>query len=575
MSSAVADDLLFEQAARILELEEEADRARKDPAYLVSFMSAPDERTGETFTFEHLRSEEAAAGHPWGWQREYFLWLYRVLRTITLKARQLGITWLGCAACVADALTIEGSLCLIYRQKEEEAIENVRRCWALFESLPQHLRMDVEVLTPTRGALPSTEIKLRFANGKISRVLAMTSASASGHGKTARRALLDEHSRIERAAEIMKAVQPAAGSKGCISIISTANGVSNEETGEGNQFHWLWVNADEAGFETRFLPWSMHPDRDQDWYDHDPEVRGLKPHERAEQYPANEDEAFTLTKRVFFAPDDMHWYAKNRVREPLYRCDFVAPEEKTRLASGPAAILHRWQGTFDARPAGRVSDATGAIRIYAEPVAGRSYALAADVATGDGLDYCAAYVIDLTSCELVAELRQRYGGDVYAAQLHFLGRRYNTARIAVESQGGYGDAVIAALRDRTAGRPPYPALYRHRLDSTAANKEQKRFGWPTNTATRPKILNQLERHLREQSLPWVTHRLLAEMRTFIEDDKRSPSPRAQSGSHDDCVMAAAIAVEMFRQFGDFPHRSRSNRRKSARPPVSYPWQTAA
>lgn len=574
--TAVADEVLFAQAAEILRLEDEAEHARKDPAYLVSFMSAPDERTGETFHFTHLRDDETAAGHPWGWQREYFLWLYGELRTITLKARQLGVTWMGCAACVADALTLPGSLDLIYRQKEEEAIENVRRCWALYQSLPNHLRMDAEVLSPARGALPSTEIRLRFPGGKISRILAMTSASASGHGKTARRALLDEHSRIERAAEIMKAVQPAAGSKGHISIISTANGVSNEETGEGNQFHWLWVNADEAGFSTRFLPWSMHPDRDQAWYDHDPEVRGLKPHERAEQYPANEDEAFTLTKRLFFDADDLMWYAKHRVQDPLYRCDFVDPKDKHKLATGPQATLAKWDSSLlEARVAGRVSEATGAIRVYAEPRSDRKYAIGADVATGDGLDYCAAYVVDLVSLQLVAELRQRFGGDIYAAQLHYLGRRYNTARLAIEAQGGYGDTVLAALRDRTAGRPPYPNIYRHRLDAQAANPEQKRYGWPTNSATRPKILNQLERHIRERSLPYVTHRLLAEMRTFIEDDKRSPSPRAQSGSHDDCVMAASIALEMYRQLGDFPSRKRSGRSKSARPPVSYPWQQAA
>ncbi len=573
--TAVLDEQLFAQVARLLELDEEADRARSDPAFLASRMSAPDERTGETFSFTHLESEEIAEEHPWGWQREFFLWLYQERRTITLKARQLGVTWIGCMACVTDALILPGSLCLIYRQKEEEAIENVRRCWSLYLSLPPHLRMDAEVISPARGALPSTEIKLRFPNGKVSRILAMTSASASGHGKTARRALLDEHSRIERAAEIMKAVQPAAGSKGHLSVISTANGVSNEETGEGNAFHWLWVNAEEAGFEKRFLSWSMHPDRDQAWYDGDPEVRGLKPHERAEQYPASEDEAFTLTKRLFFGADDVMWYAKHRVKEPKYRFDFAHPTNRDRLATGSTATVQRWNRTLEARAAGRVSGPTGAIRVYADPAEDHRYALAADVATGDGLDYCVAYVVDLDNCELVAEMRQRYGHDVYAAQLHFLGKRYHTAKLVIETQGGYGDAVIAALRDRTAGRPPYPNLYRHRLDNQAARPEQRRYGWPTNQATRPKMLNQLDRHLREKTLPWVTHRLLAEMRTFIEDEKRTPSPRAQSGSHDDCVMAAAIAVEMYRQFGDWPEHQRSNRRRSARPPVLYPWQSRA
>lgn len=554
-------------------------------------MSAPDERTGEVFTFEHLREADTAKWkacwpsisaddvleireRDWSWQHDAFLWLYYGKRTITLKARQLGFTWLGCQTCVVDALVVPGSLCLIYRQKEEEAIENVRRCWALFESLPKHLRMDVEVITPARGALPSTEIKLRHPSGAISRIVAMTSASASGHGKTARRVILDEHSRIDRIAEIMKAVQPAAGKQGHIGIISTANGVSNEETGEGNQFHWTWVNAEEAGFDKRFLSWAFHPDRDKEWYETSDEVRGLKPHERAEQYPSTEDEAFTLTKRLFFSGEDLMWYGKHRVKEPLYRCDFVRPQDKNRLATGNQAVIAKWDATqFERRRSGRVSDANGAIRVYKEPVPGQSYAIGADVASGDGLDYCAAYVIDLSSCELVAELRQRYIGDVYAAQLHFLGRRYNTAKLAVETQGGYGDGVISALRDRTAGRPVYPNVYRHRLDSQPANPEQKRFGWPTNVATRPKILNQLERHVRERTLPFLSHRLLAEMRTFIEDDKRSPSPRAQNGAHDDCVIAASIALEMFRQFGDFPSRQRTGRKKSARPEPSYPWQT--
>lgn len=562
------------QLAQLLQLEEERDQAR-DPAVLMSHMSAPDERTGATFTFEHLRDEAFAAVSPWGWQREYFLWLYEQQRSITLKARQLGATWIACGCCVADMLLIPGALCLIYRQKEEEAIENVRRCWSLYQSLPRHLQMDTEVLTPARGSLPSTEIKLRFPNGKISRIVAMTSASASGHGKTARRVLLDEHSRIERAAEIMKAVQPAAGAKGHITIVSTANGVSNEETGEGNQFHWLWVNSEEAGFEKRFLPWSRHPDRDQDWYDHDPEVRGLKPHERAEQYPLNEDEAFTLTKRVFFDPDDLAWYAKHRVKEPAYRCDFVDPDHKDRLATGRTAKLVKWKQPFDKRPGGREAGPSGAIRVYHEPVEGHKYAVGADVATGDGLDYSAAYVVDLSTMELVVEVRQRFGYDVYAAQLQFLARRYNTARIAVECQGGFGDAVIAALRDGTAGRPAYQFLYRHKADMQPEFAERKRWGWPTNAATRPKILNQLERHVRERTLPFVTHRLLAEMRTFIEDDKKTPSPRAQSGSHDDCVLAASITLEMYRQLGDFEHRNRSRRRKTARPLVSYPWQTTA
>lgn len=359
--SVAAGGVTPEQALQELaRRERDRRKAKTDPAFLVSRMSAPDERTSSTFTFQHLESDEAAQQSGWGWQRDWFLWHHTTSRSITLKARQLGITWLSCAALVADALLYPGSLLLVYRQKEEEAHENVFRCWALLESLPKHLWMGATVEKPSRVSqpIPTEELRLRFPDGNSSRILAMTSASASGHGKTARRVLLDEHSRIEKASEIMKAVQPAAGKTGRIGIISTANGRSNPETGDGNHFHYLWVSAEEAGFAKRFLPWNSHPDRDQAWYDHNPEVRGLRAHERAEQYPGNEWEAFTLTNRVFFDPEDLAHY-REQVRKPLYRFDFqvTTTDKKARL---------------------RKHD-TGHTRVFTEPKNDRTYAIGADV----------------------------------------------------------------------------------------------------------------------------------------------------------------------------------------------------
>jgi hypothetical protein len=510
-----------------LEEAEERDFCAEHPAHLMARMSAPDERTAEKFAFP---TDDPASG--WYWQREILDWWLRENRCIALKARQLGVTWLGCGYVLWTALYKPGSLCLVYRQKEEEAIENIRRAWDLLHSLQQHLWNGAEVITPTKGARPNQSgISLRFPDGRISRIVPMTSASASGHGKTAAVVLLDEFSRIDRASEIMKAVQPAAGAKGKILIISTANGVSNPETGDGNDFHRLWVNADDAGFTKRFLPWSLHPDRDQRWYDFDPEVRGLKSHERAEQYPANEHEAFTLTNRVFFEPEDLMEYA-DRVESPLYRMDFerIDPQH--------------------ARPR---KGERGMISVYREPEAGHGYAIGADVATGRGLDYSAAYVVDLASMELVAEFHGRLDQDLYAYQLHYLGRWYNTALVAHEVAGGYGEAVTISLRDGREGRPPYPKMYRHIMSSRPSLDVSKALGFPTNSKTRPQIINGLDKAIRERSLPYVTAGLLTEMQTFVYHDT-GPSPAAQSGSRDDRVMACAIALEMYRLHGSHPDR---------------------
>jgi hypothetical protein len=521
----VALRLVAELIATEVGEQRERDACAADPKKLLARMSAVDERQATEFRFLNEPG--------WEWQGDFFDWVHANQRCIALKARQLGVTWLGCAYVVWTMLYKPGSLCLVYRQKEEEAHENVGRCWDLLASLPEHLRAGVVVEKPDRGARASGEIRLRFPDGKRSRVLAMTSASASGHGKTAAVVLLDEHSRIERAAEISKAVEPAAGAQGKILIISTANGVSDPETGAGNHFHFLWSNAEDSGYQKRFLPWSLHPDRDQAWYETSPEVRSLKPHERAEQYPADEFEAFTLTNRVFFDPDDLKHYG-SLVPTPLYRCDF----REDRVGRARLVKHNR-----------------GGLRVYVEPREGHGYAVGADVATGRGRDYSAAYVVDLGSMELVAEFHDRLDADLYAAQLHYLGRWYNSALMAVETAGGFGEAVIIPLRDGRAGRPAYPKLYRHVLSSRPDLPVSKPFGFPTNTKTRPLILNQLEQAVRERTVPWLTGQLLSEMQVFVHHDN-GPSPRAQDGSRDDCVMAAAITLEMYRLRGEHPNRQR-------------------
>jgi hypothetical protein len=500
--------------------QDERDACTADPKMLLRRMSAVDERQASVFRF----LQEPG----WEWQAEFFDWVHTENRCIALKARQLGVTWLGCAYVLWTALYKPGSLSLVYRQKEEEAHENVGRCWDLLNSLPKHLWNGAVVRKPDRGARATGEIALVFPDGRRSRIVAMSSASASGHGKTAAVILLDEHSRIDRAEEISKAVEPAAGKQGKIVIISTANGVSDPETGAGNHFHWLWSHGEEAGYSKKFLAWSLHPDRDQDWYDTSPEIRALKSHERAEQYPADEFEAFTLTNRVFFDPDDLKHYG-SLVPKPLYRADFKAESAAT-------ARLSR-------------SD-RGALRVFREPDEEHRYA---DVATGRGRDYSYAAVIDLATMEFVAEFHGRLDADQFAFQLHYLGRWYRDALIAVETAGGFGEAVIIPLRDGRAGRKAYPRLYRHVLSSRPDLPVSKPFGFPTNTKTRPLILNQFEQAVRERTLPWVTAKQLSEMQTFVYHD-HGTSPRAQEGSRDDAVLGSAITLEMYRLRGEHPDR---------------------
>ena len=107
-------------------------------------------------------------------------------------------------------------------------------------------------------------------------------------------------------------------------------------------------------------------------------------------------------------------------------------------------------------------------------------------------------MIDLATMAPVAEVHGKLDPDVYAAQLHFLGRWYGTARIAVESAGGFGEPVTIFLWDGKDGRPAYPRLYRHRQFSRPDQQEHKPFGFPINAKTRPQVIAYLEKSLRER-----------------------------------------------------------------------------
>lgn len=551
---------------RIRELDVEL--ARRDPLYLCSYMSAVDQRTGERFSFEHLREplpdgvidvDEVTVRsreRTWRWQRYLAERVLSDKRLIILKGRQIGVTWVVLAIDVAEAILMPDTASLIYRQKEDEAIDNVRRWWRLYKSLPQHFKEGIRVLTPDRTEQPGrTGIALQFPDGRISEVVPMTSAGSSGHGRSVRRITLDEGAYIDELEAIMAAVEPAAG-PAAIDIVSTAHGVHNPETGEGNEYSRRWAEArlGTSGYRALFFPYDIHPERDQTWYDTAAEVQSLKAHQRHAQFPRNEHEAFQLSARNFFDAEDLDHYARH-VQRPLYRCDFVDPKTR-KLAVGRVAELRK--------------HSDGHWRVFAEPQ-DHQYAIGADCATGRGLDFSCAYVVDLTNGELAAEFHGKLDADLYAAQLHYMGRRYGTAVIACDNVG-IGEAVLVSLRHAREGRPPYPKLYRHVMSSRPTLDQSKVFGYPINVKTRPLILNQLEKWVRERTLPWVTDRLLFEMKTFVERD-RDPSPAAQDGSHDDAVFAAAISLEMYRLRGDHADRPKRKARKKYRSP--HPWERAA
>lgn len=526
-----------------LERQKQAALAKLHPAHLLEHVRAVDTTSGEEFKFQLVEpcdhpANERHEGCCWYWQRHVLDAMLDNNKSLWLKARQIGITWLAAGLALWNCLYNPGTRTLVYSITEDDAVLVVHRIWGMFESLPEHLKNGVEVMIPARG-LPHQDIRLRHANGQISTIRARPSTKKSGHGETASLIILDEFSRQEYAKEVWTSTLPAISRGGRVVIISTANGVSNEETGEGNYFHYLYVNRDDKQIVGGFLPWNLHPDRDDAWYAE--WAMALADNERNEQFPRTPEDAFIFTGDPYFDVESLRWYSEEAVQKPLYRMRFEGYAHKARIVKSPR----------------------GWIRVYERPRPGVPYCIGADVATGKGKDYSSAHVLDLTSGAVVAELHGKLDADVYAEQLHFLGRWYNDAWLIVERGGGYGESVITHLKDtRKEGRPAYPNLYRHRAFTRGKKNLSEEWGYPVSVKSRTPLLSTTRQMIRERAYPTLSRETLQEYRTFITAADGGPSPRAQEGTNDDRVFSLALASEGFRQRGEHPHprRKKQNRR---------------
>lgn len=178
-----------------------------------------------------------------------------------------------------------------------------------------------------------------------------------------------------------------------------------------------------------------------------------------------------------------------------------------------------------------IKDENGYVSIYKSPVPGTPYVIGGDTA-GDGSDSFVAQVIDNTTGEQVAVLRHQTDEDLYAKQIYCLGMYYNTALIAVETN--YSTYPVKELE-----RQKYRKLYVRETVDTYTHKTKKSYGFLTNTKTRPLIIAELVKVVRDDVTVVVDKTTIEEMLTFVRDE--SFRPEAEKGAHDDCVMSLAIA----------------------------------
>jgi hypothetical protein len=240
---------------------------------------------------------------PWKMQLEYMECIHIHKQTITLKARQLGVSWCVIVYCVWLAIFHQNVQILVFSKDLEAAKEIIRRVRFIFK----HLR-NKPVMEKGRG---DNQQAVLFSNG--SRFKAFPATKNAGTSFTATFLIVDEADKMEFGAELYTSIKPTIDDGGRVAIIFTAF----EESGMGRM---VWKKAgfanEGASIVKFFMPWWARPGRTQEWYNRVASEAISVAHHRQE-YPATPEEAlhFTNLDSRFVQGEEL-WNAL-RMAEPL------------------------------------------------------------------------------------------------------------------------------------------------------------------------------------------------------------------------------------------------------------------
>ena len=431
-------------------------------------------------------------------------------KNIVLKARQMGIsTWVA-ARFFLSTITKPGTLTVQVAHTQEAAEEIFRMVHRFVENLPQDLRGGaLKRSKSNRRQLVFPELDSEY------RVETAGDANA-GRGLTIQNLHCSEVARWgANAPEVLASLRAAVPPDGEIVLESTANGM-------GGCFYREWQRAEEAGYIRHFFPW---------WMDEGYRIEGAAGEELLEA--ALTEEELRLMNSHALDREQIAFRRQIQSNFGERAAEEFAEEMATCFLASGAAVFDtaKIEARMRVLAAPLEERENGRVLLWLPPAKGRRYILGVDAAGGGaGGDYACVEVIDQASGLQCAELYGHYTPEELAAQAAKLGREYNGALMVVE-RNNHGHAVLAML-ERVE---QYGPLFRN----------NRYAGWVTTVLTRPTMLERFGAILVANPELFQSRKLLEECRTFVRHaDGRIA---ASEGSHDDAIMAMAMALAVREQ----------------------------
>lgn len=364
-------------------------------------------------------------------------------------------------------------------------IKKVKEFW---KNLPPWLRF-IEI--------EETKQEIRFANG--STIEAIPTSDDAGRGKSINLLIVDEAAFIRNFETVWTAIQPTLGTGGNAIILSTPAGV-------GGMYYDLWCGAEakQNSFNPIKLPWNVHPEHDQAWF---------------------EEQCRSLDKR--------------KVAQELL-CEFLGSGE-TFLNADLMALLSSQQ-----KQPIKYDPIDHKLWIWEDPEPGAKYIVTSDVSRGDSKDYSTFQIVNVLTGNVAGEYQDKVTPDILAGILFRIGTLYNRALIVVESNS-YGNHTLIELKKLNYTNLFYQGTPKHLIGNYVPTPKDK-AGFFTHTDNRLAALTNLEECIRLGKMTINSVRLYNELQTFVWSSEKKPA--AIRGKTDDLVMAIAIAAWIYKNYYD-------------------------
>jgi len=345
---------------------------------------------------------------------------------------------------------------------------------------------------------------------------------------------------------------------------STANGV-------GGYFYdeWQFAKKGESQFKPLFFAWHEHPEYEIEGEiaEYDEEEKELIEIFVKKKYPVeswNRKLMWRREKKKEFRSDPGKFYQEYPKddteaflasgRTAFDTRALIKMEERARLAENQPAFgqIVKEKDVLNKeiyvckfiKPSIEGQDATP-FKVWELPQKNIKYTIAIDVAegleiskdTGGAGDYSVIDVMRTDNLKTVARWRSHIDPDMLGDIAFDIGTYYNMALIAPETNN-QGLTTTQRLRDKF-----YRNLYmRETSEEDQFQQRTSKMGWQTNRKTKPIIINELRRAIREGDIIDLDVVFIRECMTYVIDD--NGYFKAQEGMFDDCVMAKAINLQM-------------------------------